>query len=394
MRDREHGDDVLLVIDCVQRPVLAPPGHPHAIERRSSCLPRRRGLTVTGPVRCSYSAVAPATAAWPELAGRPGRIRLRTAPDRSLASGPPRGQVSRDLLGGEHPTGARISQRVAQIAHQPRVRQPSTVSRSPGQLPRRHDISNMLAVGNNRNSLAALRPAHDLRPRGLILSLHHQHRPAHMIKHTASTEGSPKLEKRAGAGAGPADAGVAPAEAGRGPVDSRGAIERAGRRGQACCHAHDVRAREQVAQTFAMLTSGRPRERAAGLMLAGVAMHTFLDTYAHEGFTAYPSTQINTRTDLWPLARVGHIDAPEQGHAPDRPYNEVNKALEALHALYDLIAQSGQGKRISWYKLEPELRIALSARQPVLADRMATMGRLIRTRFGDNYKSRHATIRK
>src|SRR5258706_3527705 len=54
----------------------------------------------------------------------------------------------------------------------------------------------MLAVGNNRNGLAALRPAHDLRPRGLILSLHRHHWLAHMIERTASTEGSPKLVSR------------------------------------------------------------------------------------------------------------------------------------------------------------------------------------------------------
>jgi hypothetical protein len=146
---------------------------------------------------------------------------------------------------------------------------------------------------------------------------------------------------------------------------------------------NDIRARERVAQTFAMLTSGRKRERAAGLILAGVAMHTFLDTYAHEGFTGYPSSKINTRADTWPLARVGHVDTGELGHAPDRPYNNVDKAIEALHALYDLVPESGQDKRIPWYKLEPELRIALSAHQPELADRMATMQKLIQTRFGD-----------
>ena len=148
---------------------------------------------------------------------------------------------------------------------------------------------------------------------------------------------------------------------------------------------NDVRARARVAQTFAMLTSRTTRERAAGQILAGAAMHTFLDTFSHEGFTGHLSSQINTRTGGIPgIARAGHADTAEGGHAPDRPYNDVDKALTALHSLYDLIPESRQGKSIPWYEIELELRIALSVRQPDLADRMATMERLIRSRFGDS----------
>jgi RHS repeat-associated protein len=146
---------------------------------------------------------------------------------------------------------------------------------------------------------------------------------------------------------------------------------------------NDPQARRRVTEAFAGLRSEREQERAQSQILAGTASHTFLDTFSHEGFTGHASADLNTRTDTWRLPRAGHVDAAEGGHAPDRPYNDVDKALEALHALYDLVPEGTGSKPQSWYAIEFELRIALSARQPNLADRMATMSNLIRNRFGD-----------
>jgi hypothetical protein len=50
--------------------------------------------------------------------------------------------------------------------------------------------------------------------------------------------------------------------------------------------------------------------------------------------------------------------------------------------MYDLVPE-GPGKRQPWFTLQLELRIALSARQPDLAGRIATMTELIQRRFGD-----------
>lgn len=72
------------------------------------------------------------------------------------------------------------------------------------------------------------------------------------------------------------------------------------------------------------------------LNAASVLLHTYADTWSHEGFTAWHNSRINRRTGS-ARPNIGHADAAEDGHAPDRPYNDVAKALEATWAIFELI---------------------------------------------------------
>ncbi len=93
---------------------------------------------------------------------------------------------------------------------------------------------------------------------------------------------------------------------------------------------------------------------------AGRWLHTYADSWAHEGFTAWPNDRINRRTSSWLGAGaqfIGHADAAEEGHAPDNPHNAVGKALQAAFAIYDLIGEYNGKDRPCNCKSLPRWRI-------------------------------------
>ena len=156
----------------------------------------------------------------------------------------------------------------------------------------------------------------------------------------------------------------------------------------------DKRVADRVVSSLdSLFKSGEERE----LNRVGAAIHAYLDTYSHEGFTAF-SEKVNEREKVTassdPARAVarsfvgkdgappGHLDSPEGGHAPDRPYNDVKKALDALHALYDLIPQ-GDGPVVPWASVESALRPALSAREPDEAKRAELIDKVTTVITGD-----------
>jgi RHS repeat-associated protein len=115
-------------------------------------------------------------------------------------------------------------------------------------------------------------------------------------------------------------------------------------------------------------------------MEVGAAGHAYLDTWSHEDFTAYPVESINKRTgSLRP--DVGHADAAEEGHAPDRPYNDVERALTAAESLYSLIPKTKDA--VPWEDLEKELRVAFSNFEPAEGKRLGLILDLYEKRFGN-----------
>jgi hypothetical protein len=75
------------------------------------------------PIRCSYSAVAADNgqlAKPPRRSGEGNRLRLRPAHSSATRRA---ARSSRDLPGGEHPSGTRIGQALLQVTHQLGVRQ-------------------------------------------------------------------------------------------------------------------------------------------------------------------------------------------------------------------------------------------------------------------------------
>ena len=96
-----------------------------------------------------------------------------------------------------------------------------------------------------------------------------------------------------------------------------------------------------------------------GAYYVGDALHGYADTFSHEGFTAWHNDEINKRTGSG-RPNTGHADAEDGGYRPDRPYNDVKKAIEAAKGIYDLIPDAKGGKVLPWSEVEKDLTKAFS----------------------------------
>jgi hypothetical protein len=120
---------------------------------------------------------------------------------------------------------------------------------------------------------------------------------------------------------------------------------------------NQVSARTLVVDSFQRYLRDEPD----GVYVAGQSLHLLADTFAHETFTAWPSYEVNCRR-WFSIAQfcVGHADTPEWGHAPDRPYNDVDRAMEAAKTIHDTV-EPGGGTETAWSAIEADLRRALTA---------------------------------
>ena len=96
-----------------------------------------------------------------------------------MISGPAGGQISCDLLAGKYPSGTRIGQALPQLTDQLGVTQYLDRLPQSVQLTRGYDVSNVIAVRDDRDRLATFGPAHNLSPRRLILGADNKIRLAH-----------------------------------------------------------------------------------------------------------------------------------------------------------------------------------------------------------------------
>lgn len=87
----------------------------------------------------------------------------------SVIGGLAGGQVSRELLPGEYPSGTHTGQALPELTDQFGVRQHSNRLLQSVQLTRGGDVGNVITVRDDRDRLATFGPAHDLSPRRLIL---------------------------------------------------------------------------------------------------------------------------------------------------------------------------------------------------------------------------------
>ncbi|MBI1370441.1 MAG: hypothetical protein GC162_17535 [Planctomycetes bacterium] len=128
----------------------------------------------------------------------------------------------------------------------------------------------------------------------------------------------------------------------------------------------------------------------------GAALHTYADTWAHDGFTAWWNDRLNTVTGSG-RPNIGHADAAEGGHAPDRPYNDIGRALDAARSIYDLIPDHCCTKGSSpmpWEDISEDLRHSFNVRNIVInmsydenvKYREHVMQLTIKRRFGDDAK--------
>jgi RHS repeat-associated protein len=131
----------------------------------------------------------------------------------------------------------------------------------------------------------------------------------------------------------------------------------------------------------ALVTEIKSLILADNLYLAGVRLHTYADTWSHEDFTAWWNKTINKRTGNGVRSYYGHADAAEGGHAPDKPYNDINKSLEASFAIYSLIPSKGE--LISPSIIREDLIRGFSDRNPAGSVRSGIHKANIKIRFGD-----------
>jgi hypothetical protein len=132
-------------------------------------------------------------------------------------------------------------------------------------------------------------------------------------------------------------------------------------------------------------------------MLIGRWLHTYADSFAHQGFSAY-WTDLNKSKFDTTLPAIGHAQA---GHFPDYPYTRLNVAIEAAHKIYELLPE--RGKVVAWKEVEADLTKALSdpknvytvrwgafARQEpapyTLDQRVEALQKLIKARFNNEPK--------
>ena len=146
---------------------------------------------------------------------------------------------------------------------------------------------------------------------------------------------------------------------------------------------NDSTAQADLTEAFGQWLSGDP----AAKYRVGWKLHLFADTFSHEGFTAYWNNKINEREgSLRP--RMGHADAPEDGHAPDRPYNDPTRAVEAATAIYRAIPSRGEVAGVCWDAIRPELEIIFDGKSNGghrgLTERVAALQALIAKAFSEH----------
>ncbi|MBI4659580.1 MAG: hypothetical protein HY735_12135 [Verrucomicrobia bacterium] len=112
----------------------------------------------------------------------------------------------------------------------------------------------------------------------------------------------------------------------------------------------------------------------------GAALHRYADTWAHEGFTPWRHS-MNRVTGSW-RPNIGHADAAEIGAAPDRPYNDVARALSSAKSIYDLVSY-GRSGCADWRNIESDLRAVFAPRRSKEKDRIHALQELIQRRFGE-----------
>ena len=110
---------------------------------------------------------------------------------------------------------------------------------------------------------------------------------------------------------------------------------------------NDPTAKQNLIDAFASKGTGRTAR-------IGAALHTYADSWGHEGFTPWWNTKINARTGSW-RPNIGHADTAEGGLAPDMPYNDIDKAIDAAKNIYANIPSKSACPE-EFKSLEQELR--------------------------------------
>jgi len=118
------------------------------------------------------------------------------------------------------------------------------------------------------------------------------------------------------------------------------------------------------------------REQAARL---GIAVHAFEDTFSHEGFKPAWSRDNRRTGSLRP--NIGHADAGKGGHAPDLPYKDLAKALDAAETLFWNIPTRSGSTPLDVETLRTDLEAAFTSHRS-LDGRIRAMQEAIETRFG------------
>ncbi|MEK7996719.1 MAG: DUF6765 family protein [Planctomycetota bacterium] len=137
-----------------------------------------------------------------------------------------------------------------------------------------------------------------------------------------------------------------------------------------------------------------------GEYVAGQLLHLVADTFSHDKFTAWRSVRINCWAwgwRHWPVPCTGHSNTAEGGHAPDRPYNDVNRALAAAECIYQLTTPTAPpASAVSWFAVKADLGAAMtpsSASGRSLKIRVYKLRDVIKRWFGEDPVYKKATFK-
>jgi hypothetical protein len=137
---------------------------------------------------------------------------------------------------------------------------------------------------------------------------------------------------------------------------------------------NDSSARTEVTAELSRWANGQIGDAVA----AGMALHTYTDTWAHEGYSGCVTWRAGFLGIQFPT--VGHL---RDGERPDEPYNDVPKATEAALAIYGLIpfgSSDGCCKMLAGADVTNDLRQQFST-SGSLQTRINAFKKLIRERF-------------
>jgi len=82
--------------------------------------------------------------------------------------------------------------------------------------------------------------------------------------------------------------------------------------------------------------------------LLGAALHTYADTWSHEGFSA----QYDPKVNKGDFPQIGHAG---MDHIPDEPAQDPKKALDALKHIYDLTPDKEGEVYFTWEQIKDDV---------------------------------------
>jgi len=120
--------------------------------------------------------------------------------------------------------------------------------------------------------------------------------------------------------------------------------------------------------------------------MAGASIHSYADSWGHQGFSAWSTRDVNGRSGLFGM--IGGIFSFYIGHGsawtdPDTPYKNPSEAMDASRHIFDALPSKCQNDCSEWEATKSDLASFFNLQQNQLGREVA-MQALIQKRFSDS----------